>query len=85
MRLIAIDAKGTNLSKVKNNIFFGVSGKETTDVQNKPIFSVAHQTLDDCLNVDEMFSSVCAIENKLSETTTNKLKVSRHADSHKYN
>ena len=79
------DAKGRNLSKVRDNNFFEVSCDETTDVQNKSIFSVMHRTVDNYLNADETLSGVHVIEIKLSETVTNKLKVSRHADNHKCN
>ena len=64
MHLIALDVKNRNPLKVVNDSFFGISGDRTTDVRNKSKFYLLCRTVDDHLEVDEIFSRVFVNVNK---------------------
>ena len=73
IKLMAEDVKRRNVSKLRDNIYFGVSADETTDNQNNSIFSTIHRTVNDKLEAEEVFSGMHVVPNKKSETLSDTL------------
>ena len=73
---MAEDMKHRNVSKLRDNIYFGVSADKTADNQNNSIFSVIYRTVNDKLEVEEIFSRMCVVPKKKSETLSDTLVVS---------
>ena len=76
MQLMAEDVKQRNISMVKKNGHYGVSADETSDVQNNSIFSLTCRTVNNELDVQEVFSGMHIVPNKKSETLANLIAVS---------
>lgn len=74
--LIAKDVKERNLNKIRNNGYFGVSGDETADNQNQSMFAIIYRTVNNNLEIEEIFSGVHNVPNKKSETLTDTILVS---------